>query len=159
MILSSFLCMAQDRYTEKGRILISPSTSLSLSGVNIEDVDDQLFTASIELSGGYFFVDNLVGGLVTGYDYSKFGDLDDWSYNVGVFSRYYTKPYVYFGVGYLLTQSKDNDLVGTIPIELGYAYFINKHFALEPALLFGIGAQNNDTFIYALSIGFGIYLN
>ncbi len=148
-----------NRFTSKGRILLGTGAGFSVTGVNIKDVDDQLLNVNINLSGGYFVINNLAVGLYTGYEYSKLGDESDWSYNVGAFGRYYTKPKLFIGTGYLLSSSKGGEIYGTIPVEIGYAYFLNKTFAIEPSIFLGIGANNNTNFIYSLNLGIGIYLN
>jgi len=169
LFVMTFLCIVatvnaqelvdKSAYTDQGRILLGTSTGFSFVGIKIKDVDEQLLAVNVDLNAGYFVVKNLVVGLLAGYEFGKFGDTKDWSYNAGLFARYYTKPKIFAGAGYLMSQGKEGDVIGIVPVEVGYAHFFNKTFALEPSLFFGIGANNNDTFSYAFTIGFGIYLN
>ena len=145
-------------FTEKGRIVLGTGAGASFAGVKIKDVDDQLFIFDVELNGGYFVVDHLAVGISSGYDLVKFGDDSNWSLNLGAFGRYYFKPGIFLGSGYIFSDSEDGENYGTVPLEIGYAHFFNRNIALEPEIELGIPGHNNDNFIYALSLGLGIYL-
>jgi len=153
--------MAQDEvnYTAKNTYFLGTSTGLSLSSISIKDVDDNIFTFNAEFQGGRFFIDNMVLGGVLGYSYSKFGEEKSSSTNFGVFARYYLPPKIFAGVGYLWSRSDGQDgSTGLFAGELGYAWFLNSHFALEPGV--GVAFSTGDTKVTLLTfnIGLGIYL-
>ena len=162
LVLVSFVfCSAQDTEissTSKGKILLGAGTNLSVAQASIADVDDKLTNINLNLTVGYFVVDRLAVGLQTGYQYTKFGDDDSNSITYGVFGRYYTKSNFFLGSGYIISKSESSESVGYIPVELGYAYFLTPSVAIEPAIDLGIGGHNNDSFIYALSVGLSLYL-
>lgn len=79
MVISTLSLTAQDAdatsYTSKGRILVGTSAGASFTGIKVKDVEDNITTFNIEIDGGYFFMDNLVAGLVSGYSHTKFGGI------------------------------------------------------------------------------------
>lgn len=89
----------ESSFTSKGRILLGTSLGASYTGVSIDGQDDNLSQINIELDGGYFFANNLVVGIASGYTHTKLGDGTNWSLNIGPFARYYWKSKVFFGAG------------------------------------------------------------
>ncbi len=143
----------------KGRWILGTQLGGSFSIVSVKDSEDNLTQLNIELDGGYFVMDNLAVGLVSGFTHTKLGDTDNSNFHIGPFARYYTNMNLFFGAGYLYSSTKDSEDFGTIPVEIGYAYFFNRYLALEPAITIGIPGNNSNNFITNFGIGLGLYLN
>lgn len=144
--------------TDQGRIILGTSAGLSFTGVQIDGVDDTYFNFSLNTSGGYFIMDNLALNLQLDYQYTKFGDESSSSVTTGLSARYYFPPMIFIGTGYITSIPDEGESSGYIPAEVGYAYFLNRNIALEPAIVLLMGGHNNATFAYSLNLGVGIYL-
>lgn len=115
--------------------------------------------------GGYFIIQNLVGGINLGFSSTNVGDFSVSSFNVGPFARYYFDK-AFFGASFLSVNSKtenvggDNNTNGTqFNLELGYAAFLNNSVAIEPALTYlTTGGDLGGVTGFSLNIGFNIYL-
>jgi hypothetical protein len=135
----------------KGSILAGASSNLSFTSISSDSGDDySLFDLS--LKGGYFFMENLTGGLNLGYQ-----KIDDFSITTfGLFGRYYYKGKFFGGAGFNVITYENQDSQTSIPFEAGYAAFITDNIAVEPSLNLGIG-EDNTTF--GFRVGFSLYLN
>ena len=154
--------------TEKGNILIGASSNLGFSVQSQDGLEDNIVNFSLSAQGGYFIVDNLVGGLNIGLNSTTIGDFSGRNFSFGPFARYYFEN-VFFGASFFAVNSK-NDVGGgevftsngtQFNLELGYAAFLNKYVALEPTITYlttGGDLNIGGLSAFALNIGFSIYL-
>jgi hypothetical protein len=156
--------LAQDKTgerssTSKGKILVGSSSGFSVAQASIDGVSEKLTNINLDVSTGYFVADRFVIGVQGGYQYTKFASDKSTAGSYGLFGRYYTQSNFFVGTGYRVSKSGKSKSVGTIPVELGYAYFLSPSVAIEPAVNLGIPGHNNDAFIYAFTLGFSLYLH
>ena len=162
----SFSLLAQ---TEAGKVFVGANTNLSFASQSFEGQEDNDNSFEVELSGGYFIIDNLLGGIdlafVRAVDNNDFNTFTSTSIGAGPFVRYYYES-VFAGAGVTFLRSEfedDNDNSTTISgnfvnFELGYALFLNEVFSIEPGIGFTLLNGDFDGNIFDISIGIGIYL-
>ncbi len=134
---------------EKGAWLFSGGSNLGNSSVSVTG-GSSTSVFNINLKGGYFLMDNLAGGVL--FDlYSTSGSSLT---GIGVFARYYIQGKFFLGAGFQ-SQSSSGASTTTIPLEGGYAFFLGKSVAVEPALKYTIydGGSNLN-----IGVGFSVYL-
>ncbi len=135
----------------KGSVFAGASSNLSFTSISSDSGDDYS-VFDLSLKGGYFFMENLTGGLNLGYQ-----KIDDFSITTfGLFGRYYYKGKFFGGAGFNVITYENQDSQTSIPFEAGYAAFITDNIAVEPSLNLGIG-EDNTTF--GFRVGFSLYLN
>lgn len=153
-ILVVFAASAQ---ISQGTILVGASTNAGYTSYN-EDVGDYS-QFNISLKGGYFVAENFVLGINFGY--TKIEEASETT--VGAFGRYYVNGKFFAGVGFNSTSidfgGDSNASVTTIPLEVGYAAFINDVVAIEPSLNYTIIGGDLEGASFGLNIGLSIYLN
>lgn len=156
-VISFLTVFAQTGHTDKGRISIGTSSGFSFASINVDGLDDNLKIINFSVAPSYFVMDNLSVGAVFSYQYTDIVIQTDKSTSFGVQARYYYNDF-FLGTGYLLSKSDGADAVGTIPVELGYSYFLNDYVAIEPEIGYLFGANNNDTGTMLFGAGFSIFL-
>lgn len=185
LVLSSSSLFAQ---FEKGSLMVGGNVSANFSTSTIKSGLNNIPSYSIDTysfqpRGGYFFIDNLVGGVGITYSNTKqtYTNTSLFSTTISIivapYLRYYLKKfYVEGSIGFgstkyennysssaiiYLSQGNENNwtLVG------GYSILINKHVAIEPQFGFQKSTQtNNDsnTIIdksgYFFQLGFQFYI-
>lgn len=127
----------------------------SLSGIGFSYSSNQKFRMGVDLSAGYFPAECLMlRGNVT-YDHTK--EIDDVSF--GVAARYYFDQCgVFMGLGadYVHYTPNSNDV--QIPLEIGYAFFINRYITIEPSLYYKMSLDSfSEKSTVGLRIGLGFY--
>ena len=127
----------------------------SLSGIGLSYSSNQKFRMGVDLSAGYFAADCLLlRGNVT-YDHTK--EIDDVS--LGVADRYYFDQCgVFLGAGadYVHYTPNSNDV--QIPIEIGYAFFINRYITIEPSVYYKMSLDSfSEKSTVGARIGLGFY--
>ena len=110
--------------------------------------------------GGYFLAENLaVVGLI-GYNHVGGDDETPDRVSLGVQGRYYIiQNGIYLGVGatYKHANHNYNDIMPGV--EIGYAFFINRHVTIEPAVYYEQSFKDHSKFSnVGLRLGLGIYL-
>jgi hypothetical protein len=152
---ATFFASAQ---INQGAWLVGASSSAGFVSYNEDAGDYSEF--DITVKGGYFVIENLVAGLNLGY-----GKSDDVSVSLfGVFARYYVNGKIFVGAGFD-SQTLDTGgsssikiTVSQIPIEVGYAAFINDVIAVEPALNYTAYGSDGEGASFGLRIGLTVYL-
>lgn len=162
LILASQTIFAQEEesedktdYLSKGRFFIAQS-----AGGSIAPPDDfRSFGISLYPRGGYFVADRFLVGALLAYNYTSYkGDEreDFSSFIIGPGVRYYLPNFLFLEVGYgVYLDNSSNDVDGAFQLQAGYAWFINRTFAVEPTLFI----EPDQNFRFSLNIGFSIYLN
>jgi hypothetical protein len=146
-----FIAGSASAQINKGTVLVGASSNLNFSSVKF-DGQDRFGIFELSVKGGYFVIENLAVGLDLGYQ-----KIDDFSStNFGIFGRYYYRGKFFGGTGLSFFKFEDQDSQSSIPFEIGYAAFINKNIAIEPAFHLSVGDNTNT---YGLRVGFSLYLN
>lgn len=145
------LCLSTGAFgqIEKGAWLFSGGSNLGNTSYSPSGgTSTSLF--NLDLKGGYFFIDNLAGGaLVNVLSYSGSSTT-----GIGLFARYYIQGKFFLGAGFQ-SYSSSGSSTTQIPLEAGYAFFVNSAVAVEPALKYTT-FDGGSTF--NIGIGFTVFL-
>ena len=129
--------------------------STALTGLNLQYSGEQKFRFGLDANAGYFIDDCLMLRAQVGYNHTKESD----DFNFGVGARYYFDQCgVFLGAGaiYIHYSPKSNDFA--IPVEVGYAVFINKHLTIEPAAYYQMSVDDfSNKSTVGLKVGLGFY--
>jgi len=157
MALGSFSLIANAQI-EQGTIYAGVNSNLNYSSTSVDGAPDNVNQFNLNLMGGYFFVDNVMGGLGIGYNTISAGNTDFSSTNWTLFGRYYINGQIFLGAGYESQKQEDIDAINSLALEAGYAAFITDDITVEPSLGYGLGLGDNDANTFVINVGFGIYL-
>jgi hypothetical protein len=135
---------------EKGKKYIGAS----LSGIGLSYSDNEKFRLGLDAEAGYFIADcwMLKGNI--GYDHTR--QIDD--VRVGAGARYFfSQNGIFLGAGaeYNHFTPNNNDLM--IPVEVGYAFFLNGHITFEPSLYYKMSLHDfggNSSVGFRVGLGF-----
>lgn len=147
--LASTGALAQDAIN-KGAWLVGSSSNIGWTNSSATSGGSSS-TFYVNLKGGYFFMDNLTGGLDFGLISSSGTSIT----TIGPFVRYYFAGKFYFGAGFSSTSSSGTSYT-RIPFEAGAALFITDNIAVEPSLNFTSYDGGSDL---GVRVGFTLYLN
>lgn len=127
----------------------------SISGLGLSYSGSEKFRLGLDLAGGYFVADCLQVRGSLGYTHTR--EIDD--VTVGAGARYYFDQCgVYLGTGldYVHYTPNSNDL--QIPLEVGYAFFLNRYITLEPSIYYRMSTSDfSDKSTVGLRLGLGFY--
>ena len=137
----------------KGTVLVGAASNIGLKVAIPSGGGNTITTFNGNVEIGYFFEKNFVLGANVGY--SSIGSFN--LTTLGAFMRYYIQGKVFAGAGYN-NISSGGFSSSSIPLELGYAAFITKNIAIEPALGYSI-ITNGVGGVFGLNLGFALYLN
>ncbi|MEP1094720.1 MAG: outer membrane beta-barrel protein [Cyclobacteriaceae bacterium] len=153
--------------TEEGGWFVGASSNLGFSSTSIDGVSDNANNFNLNGRAGYFFMENLTGGLAIGFSNTKQGDNKLTNTLIGPFVRYYVNGTFFVGAGYSAEKRKteftggDTEATGgNLNFEAGYPIFIGDggNVAIEPALNYTIGTGDFDnTSTFGLAVGFNLY--
>lgn len=137
---------------KKGTFLLGGSSAFDGVSYDKDAGDDVQF--DLWTKGAFFIVNNLALGLNVGVD--KPVGTSDKTIVIGPFFRYYIKGKVFAGAG--ITSQKFGNVSGSdLPIELGYAAFLNDIVAIEPALKFDKFGGDFKGSTVGMNIGMTVY--
>lgn len=127
----------------------------SLSGLNLSYSSNEKVAFGLNLLGGYFVEDAWMIYGKAGYNHTR--HMDDVSIGAGF--RYYIKQNgVYMGAGLQYEHATKNVNNFQLCPEVGYAFYLNKHVTIEPAVYYDLSLNNfADGSKVGLKIGAGIY--
>lgn len=129
--------------------------SASLSGLGLSYSSNQKFRLGVDATAGYFLADCLMlKGNVT-YDHTK--EIDDISVGAGL-RYYFDQCGVFMGAGadYVHYTPSDNDV--QIPVEVGYAFFVNRFITIEPSIYYKMSLDSfSQKSTVGVRIGLGFY--
>ena len=155
--LALFVCLlvvtvAAQAQFEKGKWIVNPS----VTGLNLSyNTDSDKASFGLQAKGGAFLVDNVA--LLVGVGANWRGGGRD-SYMLGVGGRYYISNVgIYLGADLNVHREDWGDDDKTrcgFGLEAGYAYFLSRTVAIEPAVYWDI---NKDRSEFGLKVGFGFY--
>ena len=148
LLLSSLTVSAQFQHGTK--YVGANVTTLGLSYSKATD-----FQFGIGAEAGYFIADGWMLKGAFSYDHKK--DINNLSIGAGV--RYYFLQNGIFlgaGLGYDHYIKSDNSF--GMPIEIGYCYYLNHHFAIEPSVFYKMSFNDfADRSTVGLRLGLGYF--
>jgi len=129
--------------------------SASLSGFNLQYSTSERLRFNLEAAAGLFVSDGLLLYANVGYEHQR--HVDDLF--AGANARFYFKQNgIYMGGGaqFVHYTKSSNDIM--IPVEIGYAFYLNEYLTIEPAAYYKMSIHdfsNNST--VGLRVGLGYY--
>ena len=157
LVIAMFTCFGASAQFEKGKKFIGAS----VSGFDLSYPKAKDFTADLDFNAGYFVSNDLLlkGGIGYGYEDERH------QIKLGLTARYYFENNgIFVGTG---TEGSWRNKVGwrhhgqfllKVPVEVGYAYFINRHVTLEPSVYYNVCLNGfRDYSGGGIKIGFGVY--
>lgn len=127
----------------------------SLSGLSMSYNSNEKFQFGVDAAAGYFAADCLLLRGTVGYQHSNQVD----NVTIGGGARYYFDQCgVFLGLGaeYVHHSPKFNDV--QIPVEIGYAFFLNRYITIEPSVYYKMSVHDfSDNSTVGLKIGLGFY--
>ncbi len=184
----AFLSYTVNAQTEKGKWIISGSTSISYATTNLtlefegEEISDDTKGSIFSLtpSVGYFVINNLAVGLdlsfastnndngTTDVTTSSFSSILGGTYYFEAGDKF--KPFVGLGAGLITTSSGDDDALKSNGLALrgrgGLAYFVNQSLSIDFSVLYLNTNQKNKensdlvskNSSIAVGLGFSLFL-
>ena len=146
-ILLTAIIHAQSGATNKGVFLLGGTSNLDITFAEGTPL-------MLGIKGGYFFADNIVGGL--GLNYEKVDDFTDTNFKL--FGRYYFKEKFFAGAG--IRFFKGENTAGSevtqnvFELEGGYMFYINDFIIVEPTFIFPLGEDQKPR----INVGISLYL-
>jgi outer membrane protein len=153
--LTVFVASAQ---IEQGTWLVGASSNAGFTSYNEDAGDFSEF--NINVKGGYFVIENLAVGLNLGY--TKIDEASETT--LGLFGRYYVNGKIFVGAGFNSTSvdfgidGVDKATYSTIPLEVGYAAFLNNVVAIEPSVGYQIYGGDREGAAFGINVGISVYL-
>ena len=148
---------------EQGQIRIGGSSNLDFTNLKSKGADYSTNDFSLNVDGGYFFMDNLSADVELLFSLTKDSDEDEseTSFGVGLGVRYYLPVNVFVGAGFDLISYKvwGESVTGTgVKIKAGYAAFLSDNIALEPSISYRLGLSDEEkgTQFNGLSVNIGL---
>jgi hypothetical protein len=139
---------------ERNTVLVGGGTAFSYTSVNPSgDASSSTDVTLIGIKVGYF----LAQDFVLGANFSHTSISNTSLTTIGGFGRYYPGGRFFLGAGYgSATTSLGNANYGVFSAEAGYAAFVGRTVAFEPAVIFTSG-ENYTTL--GFGVGINVYLN
>ena len=133
----------------------------SLSGMDMTFSDAKDFSANLDLTAGYFVANNFLVKGNLGYGYAN----EHNRLNAGLGARYYfQRNGIFVGTGGEINWQENGGERGhgltlvNVPVEVGYALFINRHVTIEPSFFNKVCINKiSDYSEVGFKIGFGVY--
>lgn len=157
--------------TDKGGWMFGAGSDFSFVSSKFDsEQDESASDMNLNVSAGYFVMDNLSVGLGLGYGSSKEAGADDAvsSFVVGPMVRYYLPMKVFgqlsYQIGSVSAGGEKLYSTGDLGIGVGYAAFLNDNISIEPMVRYDMTSAKPDEgdsvsgSAFGLFINFGIYL-
>ncbi|HAE23946.1 MAG: hypothetical protein II122_03680 [Bacteroidaceae bacterium] len=128
---------------------------LSTTSLGLSYSTSERFRLNLDATAGYFIADKVLIKANVGYDHTK--NIDDFSAGLG--GRYYfLENGIFLGAGaeFVHYTSSSNDVM--IPVEVGYAFYLNHYITIEPAVYYKMSMDSfSNKSTVGLKVGFGFY--
>lgn len=126
-----------------------------LSGLGTSYNSSTGFRFNLGVDVGYFFEDSWMLKSNFEYDHTKYTD----DFSVGLGARYYFNTNgIFLGAGAEYKHSDPNFNDVLIPVEVGYAFFINHFITIQPAAYYKMSLNNfSDGSTVGLKVALGFY--
>lgn len=152
VLIALTMAITANAQFEEGKIY----TSASLTGLDLSYNGARDLHLGLDATAGYFILDNWQVNATAGIDTQK----DFTALKVGVGARYYIlQNGIFLGAKaqYRHGNGGYNDVMPGV--ELGYAFFINRHCTIEPAFYYDQSFNSHKNYsTVGLRVGFGIYM-
>lgn len=136
---------------EKGK----KTVGASISGLGMSYSASEKFRFNMDANFGIFVADCFQLRAKVGYDHTRVTD----DVHAGLGARYYFDQCgVFLGAGaeYVHYTKNNNDF--QIPLEVGYAFFINRFITIEPSLYYKMSLDDfSDKSTFGFQLGLGFY--
>lgn len=136
---------------EKGKKYVGAS----FSGLGLSYSGNEKFRFGLDANAGYFVADCLLLHGNVSYNHTR--AIDDVS--VGAGARYYFDQcgvFIGAGASYVHYTPNNNDV--QIPLEVGYAFFVNRFITIEPSVYYKMSLHDfSDNSTVGFKIGVGFY--
>ncbi|WKZ61202.1 MAG: hypothetical protein QY309_06890 [Cyclobacteriaceae bacterium] len=152
-LFAAITVFAASAQIEQGTIIINGASSFDFTSYNEDAGDFSEFNVGVK--GGYFFAENLAVGL--NLSLYKFSEADDAWVGIGPFARYYFDGKIFAGAGFLFEKAGEAS-ASQIPLEVGYAIFLNDAVAIEPNLNYTLFGGDREGGAFGLNVGISVYL-
>lgn len=161
LLLTAFVAfvgiVSANAQIEQGTILVGASSNVGFTSVS-PDGGDSYSQFDLNARAGYFFIENVVGGLIL--DYNKVDEFSQTGF--GLFGRYYINGAIILGANFTTNKrdfgsSGDASYTG-LGLEGGYAAFITDAIAIEPTLNLNLYSGDIDETQFGFRVGFSLYL-
>lgn len=158
-VFAAFVVFAASAQVEKGTWLLSGASNLNFTSNN-EDAGDYS-EIDLNVKAGYFVMDNLAVGILVGFNKLNLNadgaESPDATTGIGLFGRYYVNGNILVGANF--ASLKQGDFSGSqIGLEAGYAIFLNKAVAIEPALNYNMFGGDLEGAQFGLNVGISVFL-
>jgi len=153
VIVSGAVFTTNAQSFEKGKINIGACSNFQFtSGKLAVDGAESTSNMSLDLSGGYFVIDNLM--LKAQLGYSKETDLDG-EVSFGAGARYYVKDMIFAEAMYSI-PAEDFSRIG---LGVGYVKMLNDHVSIEPMIVYDMDRFDGEAYAnsFGFKLGLGIY--
>ncbi len=151
LLLLAVLAIGANAQFKKGTKFVGAS----LTGLNLSYSSNEKFRLGLNADAGYFVADCLMLRANVGYEHTR--NLDDVA--IGAGARYFFRQNgIYLGAGaeYNHFTKSNNDVM--IPVEVGYAFYLNHYLTIEPAVYYKMSLHDfSDNSTVGLRVGFGFY--
>ena len=151
-IITTLTCQAQ---FEQGKYYVAGS----LTGLNLSYSGAEKLSLGLEAKAGYLFEENWMLTAQATFQHSGDDNIAN-SAQVGLGFRYYiVQNGLYLGANAKLLHANHsyNDLMPGV--EVGYAFFLNHHVTVEPALYYDQSFKSHSDYsTIGFTVGLGIYL-
>lgn len=147
----AFVCVGAQAQFTAGTMYVGASASdLGLSYSSSEK-----FRFGVNAMAGYFLFDGLMLNAELGYNHTR--EVDD--FTAGANARYYfVENGIYLSAGGQFVHYTHNSNDVQIPIEVGYAFYLNHYVTIEPAVYYKMSLDDfSDKSTVGFKIGFGYY--
>ncbi|WP_420316214.1 hypothetical protein [Ekhidna sp.] len=153
--------------TDRGSWLLGASSSFGYSSTSYDAVQiENASNFNLEVSAGFFLIENLAAGLNIGYDKTKQGFDGNTTSLFGPFVRYYVKGVFFLGTSYaaasreeIFASAGETKKFGFLAFEAGCPIWIVDNVAIEPSLNYGIASGDDivNSKTFGLNVGFSVY--
>jgi hypothetical protein len=128
---------------------------LSATGVGLSYSTNEKFRLGMNASAGIFLADQVLVKADVGYNHTD--AIDD--FNTGLGLRYYfSENGIFIGAGGEFDHFTPNRNDVMIPVELGYAFYLNHYITFEPSVYYKMSLDDfSNKSMVGLKIGFGFY--
>lgn len=150
-VLLLFVCLVGRAQFQAGtKYLGLSSTSL---GFSYSTTEKARFDVGIQ--GGLFLADQFLMQATAKYNHTDI--IDDVNLGLG-FRYYFIENGIFLGAGgeFIHLTKNNNDV--NIPVEVGYAFYLNHYVTIEPSVYYKMSLDDfSDKSTVGIKIGFGFY--
>lgn len=150
LALCCFVGTAKAQFTQDTKYI-----GASLSGLGLSYSKDAGFRLGIQATAGYFVADGLMLKANVSYNHTKMAK----DFSIGAGARYYfTQNGIFVGTGGEYTHTSPNFNTLSVPVEIGYCYYLNQYLSIEPSVYYKASLSNfSDRSTVGFRIGLGYF--